>query len=78
MQVTNYLSLTDEIKIFNDKIKSSQSQYHLAGEAAKSFALSSTELHRYEYWTGEDLRNKPGVVEQAISKYSPLGKAFNK
>ena len=28
--------------------------------------------------TGEDLRYKPGVVEQAKFEYSPLGKVFNK
>ena len=28
--------------------------------------------------TGEDLGYKPGVVQQAILEYSPLGKVFNK
>ena len=28
--------------------------------------------------TGEDLGYKPGVLEQAKFKYSPLGKVFNK
>ena len=47
-------------------------------EAAKISALSSKELDKYEYLTGEDLGYKPGVVEQAKSDYSPLGKVFNK
>ena len=70
--------LTDEIKILNDKIKANQAQYDLDREAAKLSALSSKELDKYEYLTGEDLGYKPRVVEQAKSKYSPLGKVFNK
>ena len=35
-------------------------------------------MDNYEYLTGEDLGYKPGVVEQAKSDYSPLGKVFNK
>ena len=36
-------------------------------------ALSSKELDKYEYLTGEDLRYKPGVAEKVKFKYSPLG-----
>ena len=35
-------------------------------------------MDKYEYLTGEDLRYKPGVVEQAKFEYSPQGKVFNK
>ena len=37
-------------------------------------ALSSTELEKYEYLTGEDLGYKPGLFEQAKFEYSPLSK----
>ena len=70
--------LIDELKIFDDKIKANQAQYHRDREAAKTTALSSKELDKHEYLTGEDLRYKPGVVEQATFEYSPLGKVFNK
>ena len=35
-------------------------------------------MEKYEYLTNEDLRYKPGVVEQAKLEHSPLGKIFNK
>ena len=47
-------------------------------KAAKIFALSSNNLDKYEYLTGEDLGLKPRIVEQARFEYSPLGKIFNK
>ena len=59
------MTLTDELKILNDKIKTNQAQYDLDREAAKISALSSKELNKYEYLTGEDLGYKLGVVEQA-------------
>ena len=40
--------------------------------------LSSGELEKYEYLTGEDLGYKPGVVQKAKFEYSPLGQVFNK
>ena len=40
--------------------------------------MSSYNLDRYEYLTGEDLGFKPSAVEQAKFEYSPLGKIFNK
>ena len=40
--------------------------------------MSSYNLDKYEYLTGEDLGFKPSTVEQAKFEYSPLGKFFNK
>ena len=42
------------------------------------YALSSNEMNKHEYLTGEDLGYKPGVVEQAEFEFFPLGKVFNK
>ena len=47
-------------------------------KAAKISALSSNNLDKYEYLTGEDLGLKLSTVEQARFEYSPLGKSFNK
>ena len=69
------MALTDELKILDDKIKANQGQYELNREATKVSALSSKELDKYEYLTGEDLGYKPGVVEQAKFEYSPLDEA---
>ena len=40
--------------------------------------MSSNNLHKYEYLTGEDLSLKPSAVEQVKFEYSPLGEVFNK
>ena len=72
------MTVTDQIKILDIKIKLNEAQYDLDREAAKISALSSNNLDKYEYLTGEDLDLKPSTVEQAKSEYSPLGKIFNK
>ena len=40
--------------------------------------MSSNNLEKYEYLTGEDLGLKPSTLEQAKFEYSLLGKIFNK
>ena len=59
------MTVNDQIKILDNKIKSNQAQYDLGREAAKSFALSSKNLlDKYEYLTGEDLGYKQNVFEK--------------
>ena len=72
------MTVTDQIKILNRKIKQNEVQYDLGRKAAKTSALSSNNLDKYEYLTGEDLDLKPSTAEQAKFEYSPLGKTFNK
>ena len=72
------MTLSDEIKSVDDKIKANQAQYDLDSEAAKTSALSSKELDKCKYSTGEDEGYKPGVVEKLKFEYSPLGEALNK
>ena len=55
-----------------------EAQYDLGRKVAEISALSSNNLGKYEYLTGEDLGLKPSTVEQAKFEYSPLGKIFNK
>ena len=40
--------------------------------------ITSNNLDKYEYLTGEDLGLKPSRIEQTKLEYSPLGKIFNK
>ena len=54
-----------------------EAQYNLDRKAAKISALSSNNLDKYEYLTGEDLSLKPNTIEQAKWEYSPLGNIFN-
>ena len=72
------MAVIDQIKILNRKIKQNEAQYDSDREAAKISALSSNNLGKYEYLTGEDLGLKPSTVEKAKFEYSPLGKIFNK
>ena len=72
------MTVTDQIKILNKKIKQNESQYDLDREAAKIFALSSKNLHKYELLTREDLGINPSIAEQAKFEYSLLGKILNK
>ena len=55
-----------------------EAQYDLEREAARISALSSNNLHKYEYLTGEDLGLKPSTVEQERFEYFPLSKILNK
>ena len=55
-----------------------EAQHDLDRKAAQTCALSSNNLDKYEYLTGEDLGLKPSTIEQAKFEYSPLGKIFNK
>ena len=72
------MTVTDQIKILNRKLKQNESHYDLDREAAKISALSSNNLDKYELLTGEDLDLKPSTVPQAKFEYSPLDKIFNK
>ena len=72
------MTVTDQFKFLNRKIKQNESQYDLDREATKISALSSKNLDKYELLTGEDLDIKPSTIEQAKFEYSPLGKIFNK
>ena len=61
------MTLTEQVKILDDKIKADNVQYDLDldKEAAKISALSSGELEKYEYVTAEDLGYKPDVIQKA-------------
>ena len=49
------ITITDQIKVLNKKILRNAAQYELDRKAAKISALSSNNLDKYEYLTGEDL-----------------------
>ena len=48
------------------------------GKTAKISALSSGELEKYEYLTGNYLGYKSDIIQKAKLEYSSLGKVFNK
>ena len=67
------MTLTEQVKILDDKIKVNKAQYDLDRETAKISPLSSSELEKYDHLTGEDLGYKPKVLEKVKFQYSPLG-----
>ena len=72
------MTVTDQIKILNRKIKQNESQYDLDRKACEISALFSKNLDKYELLTCEDLDLQSSSVAQAKFEYSPLGKIFNK
>ena len=72
------MTINEQINILDNKIRSNQAQYDLVRQNATISALSSGELDKYEYLTGEDLGYKPDVVQKAKFEYSPLGQVFHK
>ena len=63
-----------------DQIRDEKLQYDINREAAKISVLSSGNIGKYEYLTGEEIlpSNQQQIIEQAKFTYSPLGKAFEK
>ena len=64
----------------DDQIKDEKLRYNINREAAKISALSSAEIRKYEYLTGENIlpSSQQQIIGQAKFTYSPLGKAFDK
>ena len=64
----------------NGQIRDEKIQYDINREAAKISALSSGEILKFEYLTGEDIltSNQQQIIKEARFTYSPLGKASEK
>ena len=72
------MTIKEQIKILDDKIKQNNADFDLYRQTAKVSALNSGKLDKYEYLTGEDLGYRPDPVQKAKFEYSPLGEIFNK
>ena len=66
------MTVTDQLKIIDKKIKANEAQYDFGKIAAKISAYSSGDLRKCKYRTGEDLRYRLSVFEQAKFDHSPL------
>ena len=64
----------------NDQIRDEKLQYDINREAAKTSALSSGKIDKYEYLAGQKILpfNQQQIIEQAKFPYNPLGKVFEK
>ena len=72
------MTVKDQLKILDNKIRRNQADYDFYGKNAKISALSSGKLDKYEYLTGKDLGYRPDPVQKAKFEYSLLGQVFNK
>ena len=70
------MTLKEQVKILDDKIKVNNVQHDLDRMNAEISAYFSGDLPKYEYLTKKDLGYKPDAFEQAKFEYSPLGKVF--
>ena len=52
------MTLTEQIKILNDKIRANKAKYNLDRQAAKISALSCGELEKYEYLTSKNFKKQ--------------------
>ena len=66
------MTLTEQVKILDDKIKANKAQYELDRETAKISALSIGKLEKYEYLTSKDLGYRAEVIQKAKFEYSPI------
>ena len=57
------MTVNDQIKILDRKIIQNEAQDDLDRKAAKTSALSSNNLDKYECLVGGDLEYKPSVIE---------------
>ena len=64
--------VTDQIKILDKKNMQNEAQYDLDRKAAKISALSSNNLDKHEYLTGEDLGLKPNTIEKGGKQLKEL------
>ena len=74
------MTVTDQVKILDKKIKQNEAQYDFDRKVAIISASSSSKylVDKYEYLTGKDLGLTPSTMEQVKFEYSSLGKAFTK
>ena len=72
------MSIIEKIKTINNKIEQNKAQYSLDKQTAKTSALSSGNVSKYELLTGKDVLIEKYLLEKAAAlkrlEYSPLAK----
>ena len=59
------MSISEKIKVINNKIKQNETQYDLDRQNAKISALSSGNVSKYEFLTGKDVLPEKELLEKA-------------
>ena len=70
------MTVKDQLKSLDDKIRQNKADYYLYRKNAKIPALSSGKLNKYENLTGEDLTYRPDPVQKAKLEF--VCQVFNK
>ena len=60
------MSISEKIKAINDKIEQNKAQYNLDTQAAKISPLSSGDINKHEFLTGEDVLPQKDLLEKAL------------
>ena len=68
----------EQLKVLNNKINANRADFNLNRQTAKTSALATGDLDKYEYLTGEETNYRSNPVERKRFEYLPLGKVFNK
>ena len=72
------ISIIEKIKTINNKIEQKKAQYSLDKQTAKTSALSSGNVSKYELLTGKDVLIEKYLLEKAAAlkrlEYLPLAK----
>ena len=76
------MSISEKIKIINNKIEQNKAQYNLGRQTDKISALSSKNVSKYKFLTGKDALPEKDLLEKAatmkIFEYSLLGSELRK
>ena len=72
------MTVKDQLKVLDRKIRQNKDDYDLYRQNAEIFALSSGDLNKYEYLINKDLGYKPDPLQKAKFEFSPLGQVFYK
>ena len=76
------MTVNDKIKTTDSKIEQNKSQYNLDRQIPKISVLSSTNVDRYEFLTGEDVLPEKALLEKADTikrfEFSPLESELKK
>ena len=73
------MTVNEKIKAIGNKIEQNIAQYDLDRQAAKTSALSSGNVGKYEFLTGKNVLPEKDLLEKVATllkrfEYSPLGK----
>ena len=61
------MSISEKIKIINNKIEQNKAQYNLGRQTDKISALSSKNVSKYKFLTGKDALPEKDLLEKAAT-----------